>query len=58
MSAAQAHSITAVARRVPPQALIDALASRFGDRFSTGAAICLQHGRDESAYPAQPPDAS
>ena len=57
MSAAQAHSITAVARRVPPQALIDALASRFGDRFSTGAAICLQHGRDESAYPAQPPDA-
>jgi D-lactate dehydrogenase (cytochrome) len=31
------------------------LEERFGERFSTNAAICLQHGRDESSYPPVPP---
>ncbi len=44
-----------VAAPLPP-ALAASLAVRFGSRFSTAAAHCLQHGRDESAHLAQPPD--
>jgi D-lactate dehydrogenase (cytochrome) len=46
----------AAARRTPPPALIEALRARFGERCSTAAAVCAQHGRDESAYDAAPPD--
>ncbi|MEI8397368.1 MAG: FAD-linked oxidase C-terminal domain-containing protein [Rhodospirillaceae bacterium] len=33
-----------------------ALAERFGERFSTGAALCEQHGHDESHHKTMPPD--
>jgi D-lactate dehydrogenase (cytochrome) len=37
-------------------ALADALAERFGSRFSRGESARLQHGRDESVHEPQPPD--
>ena len=40
-----------------PPALAQALAARFGERFSIGEAIRAHHGRDESAHPPAPPDA-
>ena len=40
-----------------PPALLQALRERFGDRCSTAAAVCEQHGRDESPFPAAPPQA-
>jgi len=43
--------------RHPPPELIDALRARFGSQFSTAAALCEQHGRDESALDAPPPAA-
>ncbi len=43
-------------RRLPAAMLI-ALRDRFGDRCSTAAAVCDQHGRDESTYPTTPPEA-
>ena len=47
-----------VANRAPlPDSLREALAARFGSRFSTSAAVRLQHGRDESSYAPAPPDA-
>jgi D-lactate dehydrogenase (cytochrome) len=50
--------MNAPADRPPlPQELAAALASRFGARFSTSAAVCLHHGKDESSYPPMPPDA-
>lgn len=39
---------------LPPD-LVAALRTRFGERFSQGASVCLQHGRDESALPPAPP---
>lgn len=41
----------------PPlsSAFVAALQARFGDRFSQGESVCLQHGRDESALPPAPP---
>lgn len=36
---------------------IDALREVLGDRLSTSAAVCEQHGKDESYHPAQAPDA-
>jgi D-lactate dehydrogenase (cytochrome) len=44
-------------RRAIPPAMLAALRERFGDRCSTAAAVCEQHGRDESTYPVTPPDA-
>jgi len=44
-------------RRLIPAGFIDALRQRFGDRLSTAAAVREHHGRDESPYPAMPPDA-
>ncbi|MFZ6050062.1 FAD-binding oxidoreductase [Pseudomonas sp. CR3202] len=44
-------------RQPLPQALADALASLLGERFSTAAAVCEHHGRDESLYDPVPPDA-
>jgi D-lactate dehydrogenase (cytochrome) len=44
-------------RRSPPPAAIAALRDLFGERLSLAAAVREQHGRDESCYPAAPPDA-
>ncbi len=45
-------------RREPPDAtLLAALRQLLGARLSTSAAICAQHGRDESYHPAHAPDA-
>ena len=49
--------MNAPAHRQPlPQELADALAARFGQRFATAAAICLNHGKDESSFAPMPPD--
>ncbi len=40
-----------------PQPLLDALAARFGERFSTSAAVREHHGKDESSHAPLPPDA-
>lgn len=37
--------------------VIDALRARLGDRISTGAAVCEQHGSTLTWLPNQPPDA-
>ncbi|BBE74539.1 FAD-binding oxidoreductase [Oharaeibacter diazotrophicus] len=37
-------------------AAVDALAARFGDRFSRAMAVRLQHGHTTSRIPNQPPD--
>ena len=37
--------------------LIAALRQRLGDRLSTSAAVCAQHGKDESYHEAHAPDA-
>ncbi len=49
---------TTVLERVPlaPE-LLAALRQRLGDRLSTAAAVCEQHGRDESYHAAHAPDA-
>ena len=39
-----------------PVAMTAALRARFGDRFATSSAMRDHHGRDESAFPAMPPD--
>jgi len=44
--------------RPTPQALLDALAERFGERFSVALAVREQHGRDESAFTTVPPPAA
>ena len=45
-------------RRVPPdESLFASLRQLLGDRFSTSAAVCAQHGKDESYHPAHSPDA-
>jgi len=46
-----------VTLRPMPAAMGDALAARFGARFSTAAAVREQHGRDESVYATTPPEA-
>lgn len=40
-----------------PAALAEELAARFGDRFTTAAAMRAHHGQDESSLPPMPPDA-
>ena len=48
----------AVRRRVRvDESLVAALRQLLGDRLSTKAAVCAQHGRDESYHPAHAPDA-
>jgi D-lactate dehydrogenase (cytochrome) len=52
------HSIaTASLRRPFPDALFSALRERFGERASTAEAVRAHHGRDESMYDPQLPDA-
>jgi len=48
----------AVARRQPPaDKVFDAFRARFGEQFSTVAAVREHHGKDASHHPAAPPDA-
>ncbi len=42
--------------RPVPAAMLATLRERFGDRCSTAAAVCEQHGRDESPFPVTPPE--
>jgi D-lactate dehydrogenase (cytochrome) len=44
-------------RKGLPTELAGTLAATFGARFTTNAAVCLQHGTDESAFDPAPPDA-
>jgi D-lactate dehydrogenase (cytochrome) len=46
-----------VHQREVPQALIDALKARFGERCSTALVVREQHGRDESSFTVPPPSA-
>lgn len=55
--AALSHLVPEVHQREVPQALIDALKSRFGERCSTAMAVREQHGRDESSFEVPPPAA-
>jgi D-lactate dehydrogenase (cytochrome) len=54
---AHPHLLPEVHPREVPNALIDALAKRFGGQFSTALVVCEQHGRDESAFSVPPPAA-
>ncbi|MES2509105.1 MAG: FAD-linked oxidase C-terminal domain-containing protein [Pseudomonadota bacterium] len=51
------HLLPEIAQRETPQALIDALKARFGDRCSVALVVREQHGRDESAFASPPPAA-
>ncbi len=44
-------------QRAVPQALIDSLKARFGERCSTALVVREQHGRDESSFESPPPAA-
>ncbi len=55
--ATPAHLLPAVAPRAVPEALLTALATRFGAQCSTAAAVREQHGRDESVFDVPPPAA-
>lgn len=45
------------AHRAIPAEFLERLRARFGSRCSESAAVREHHGRDESPYPAMPPDA-
>ena len=47
--AAATHLLPTIALRTVPQALLDALAQRFGAQCSTALAVREQHGRDEGS---------
>jgi len=52
------HPVPPIAvRRTFPATLLDALKTAFGDRISTTAAVREHHGRDESPFDPQLPDA-
>ena len=51
------HLMPEIHQREVPQALIDALKARFGERCSTALVVREQHGRDESSFAAPPPSA-
>ncbi len=55
MNAPLPNKILRVIRPVPA-AMLEALRVRLGGRCSTAAAVCEQHGRDESTYPITPPE--
>ncbi len=55
--AASAASSTAAASAAPVDtALHEELRGRFGDRYSTAAAVREHHGKDDSHHPVIPPD--
>jgi D-lactate dehydrogenase (cytochrome) len=51
------HILPAVVQRATPDALIQSLKEKFGDRCSTALAVREHHGKDESAYSIAPPSA-
>ncbi|KAF1050794.1 MAG: hypothetical protein GAK41_01485 [Burkholderia gladioli] len=52
------HPVPPASLRSPfPDALRDALAAAFGERFSTSEAVRTHHGRDESPFDPELPDA-
>ena len=51
------HLLPGISPRATPQALIDALKTRFAERCSTALVVREQHGRDESSFAAPPPAA-
>jgi D-lactate dehydrogenase (cytochrome) len=51
------HLVPEIHPRAVPQALIDALKTRFGAQCSTALVVREQHGRDESSFQAPPPAA-
>ncbi|MDH6592104.1 D-lactate dehydrogenase (cytochrome) [Variovorax sp. TBS-050B] len=51
------HLLPELHLRDVPDALIDALKTRFGANCSTAMAVRTQHGRDESSFDAPPPSA-
>ena len=53
-----AHLAPVIQPRAVPEALLAALAERFGVQLSTALAVREQHGRDESAFTAVPPPAA
>ncbi|MFM2276094.1 MAG: hypothetical protein RL211_1966 [Pseudomonadota bacterium] len=52
-----AHLLPSICQRATPQALIDALKTRFAANCSTALVVREQHGRDESSFSAPPPSA-
>ena len=52
-----AMTAAVVERALLDPALLAALRQRLGDRLSTSAAVCEQHGRDESYHEPHAPDA-
>ena len=53
-----AHLAPTVSQREVPQALLAALAQRFGANCSTAQIVREQHGREESAFTTVPPPAA
>jgi D-lactate dehydrogenase (cytochrome) len=51
------HLLPAIAQREVPDALIEALKTRFAQQCSTALAVRTQHGRDESSFEVPPPAA-
>ena len=51
------HLLPQIHPRDVPQAMIDALKTRFAERCSTALVVREQHGRDESSFEAPPPSA-
>jgi D-lactate dehydrogenase (cytochrome) len=51
------HLLPAIAQREVPDALIEALKTRFAQHCSTALAVRTQHGRDESSFEVPPPAA-
>ena len=45
------------AKALPNDVMIDELRALLGERLSTSAAVCEQHGHGESYHPTHPPDA-
>lgn len=52
------HVLPEVHTREVPQAMLDALKTRFGAQFSVALVVREQHGRDESAFTTVPPPAA
>jgi D-lactate dehydrogenase (cytochrome) len=50
-------TVPALSREPPDPTLFAALRALLGERLSTSAAVCAQHGKDESYHPPHPPDA-
>ena len=51
------HVLPEVVQRSTPQALIEALKEKFGERCSTALAVREHHGKDESSFSIPPPSA-